>query len=30
MDPEAIRQKLREHCEPMGAREERSERSATA
>ena len=30
-DPEAMRPKMREHCEPMGAqREERSERVATA
>lgn len=31
MDPEAIREKMREHCEPTGAqREEHSERVATA
>lgn len=31
MDPETMRQKMRERCEPMGAeREERSERVATA
>ena len=31
MDPEAMRQTMREHREPMGAeREERSERAATA
>ena len=31
MDPEAMRQKMREHCDPMGAeREERTERVATA
>ena len=31
MDPEAMRQNMREHCEPTGAQgEERSERVATA